>query len=209
MKRFFMILTLLLLVPLTAQAKVSEYYDANNKEYIIETDTELVGQGFTDAVAYRGKTFQLNDKNAIKSTKDTLVIQVRVPSDVTLRRELNGTIGVGYAWNLWPKDITEQRNGRYKVYTFTIDNPSFLNDITGTFNQKKDIRFLAKTTSGDDIDLVLPFWSQDMKDWREVQNFNYSSTTTSPPPTWPSKPIRPDQHKPDRPGYRNPLWHKN
>ena len=130
MKRFFMILTLLLLVPLTAQAKVSEYYDANNKEYIIETDTELVGQGFTDAVAYRGKTFQLNDKNAIKSTKDTLVIQIRVPSDVTLRRELNGTIGVGYAWNLWPKDITEQRNGRYKVYTFTIDNPSFLNDIT-------------------------------------------------------------------------------
>ena len=57
MKRFFLILTLLLLVPLTAQAKVSEYYDANNKEYIIETDTELVGQGFTDAVAYRGKTF--------------------------------------------------------------------------------------------------------------------------------------------------------
>ena len=77
MKRFFMILVGLVFVPLTAQAKVNEYYDTNPKEYVVETDSELVGQGFVEAVAYRGRVFQLNSNKTVKSTKDILVIQVQ------------------------------------------------------------------------------------------------------------------------------------
>ena len=205
MKRFFMILVVLFFVPLTAQAKVNEYYDTTPKEYVVETDSELVGQGFVEAVAYRGRVFQLNSNKTVKSTKDILVIQIRVPLDITLRRELNGTVGEGHAWNLWPKEITEQLSGRYKVYTFTIENPTFLGDITGTFNQKKDIRFLAKTTTGVEIDLVLPFWSKEIRDWREIQNFEYTPTTIQHPPTRPIPPSQPGQNKPNRPGNRSLL----